>query len=263
MDAEAALRAGDLASCREDLTQRVRAAPADAKLRIFLFQLLCVEGEWARAANQLQVIRDLDASALAMVHTYAGALECEALRTTIFEGKTTPLVFGEPQRWVALLIEALKADAAGKPGDATALREEAFELAPARPGQVDGSDFAWLADSDPRFGPLLEAVISGRYYWLPLQHIKQIDIEEPNDLRDLVWAAAHLQLTNGGEAYALLPVRYPGTVETGDNALKLSRRTDWDTGEPLSSFGRGQRELGSDAAAFPLLSVRQIVFSDV
>ncbi len=83
------------------------------KLRVFLFQLLCVLGQWQRALTQLQVCGELDAGTLAMVNTYRDALQCEAVREAVFAGKTTPMVFGQPQTWVALLVEALQVDARG------------------------------------------------------------------------------------------------------------------------------------------------------
>ena len=58
----------------------MRARPADAKLRVFLFQLLCVLGQWDRALNQLNVAADLDPAALAMAQMYGDAVRCEPLR---------------------------------------------------------------------------------------------------------------------------------------------------------------------------------------
>ena len=43
----------DLAAELRRLQGEVRAHPDDAKLRIYLFQLLAVNGEWHRALNQL------------------------------------------------------------------------------------------------------------------------------------------------------------------------------------------------------------------
>ena len=57
-DAEAALRAGDPASALKHLTAAVKAKPADAKLRIFMAQLLCVVGQWERAHTQLNVVAE-------------------------------------------------------------------------------------------------------------------------------------------------------------------------------------------------------------
>ncbi len=65
----------------------MRKDPANAKHRIFLFQLLAVLGQWERAMNQLNVAGELDAGTLAMVQTYREALRCEVLRGEIFAGR--------------------------------------------------------------------------------------------------------------------------------------------------------------------------------
>jgi protein involved in temperature-dependent protein secretion len=101
MGAEEALKAGDPDLALTELTERVKRSPADARLRIFLFQLLAVLGQWQRALTQLNVAGELDAGALAMVSTYRDALSCEALRAHVFSGERDPLVLGEPADWVA------------------------------------------------------------------------------------------------------------------------------------------------------------------
>ena len=60
--AEQHLESGDPAAALARLQEEVRARPADAKLRVFLFQLLCVLGQWERALNQLNVAAELDAA---------------------------------------------------------------------------------------------------------------------------------------------------------------------------------------------------------
>ncbi len=109
--AQALVAAGDPQGALQRLQQDVRAHAGDPKLRIFLFQLLCVLGQWQRALSQLQTCGELDAGALAMVATYREALQCEAVREAVLAGKTTPHVFGRPQAWVPLLAEALQAAA--------------------------------------------------------------------------------------------------------------------------------------------------------
>ena len=61
--------------------------------------------------TQLQVVGELDAKTLAMVQTYREALRCEALRADVFAGKRSPLFFGKPAEWMALLLSALKMSA--------------------------------------------------------------------------------------------------------------------------------------------------------
>lgn len=240
------------------LQQEVREHPDDPKRRVFLFQLLCVLGDWQRALTQLQVCGELDAGTLAMVNTYREALQCEAVREAVFEGTTTPMVFGKPQTWVALLVEALQVDARGDASGAARLRTQAFDAAPATPGSVNGQAFEWIADADSRLGPLLEAVINGRYCWVPFAALSKVAVEAPTDLRDLVWLPAHLRFINGGESVALIPSRYPGSGATADGALQLSRKTEWLELAPDHYRGLGQRVLTTSTDELGILDVRTI-----
>ncbi|MBI2379784.1 MAG: tetratricopeptide repeat protein [Gammaproteobacteria bacterium] len=257
MSAEQALRDGRLDEALKLLQDQVRQKPAEPALRVFLFQLLCVLGQWERALNQLNVAAELDAGTLAMANTYRPALECEPLRAAVFEGKHTPVVFGAPEAWLAPLIQALAADAEGRHALAEDLRAQAFEQAPANPGTADGEAFPWFADADPRLGPVFEAVINGRYCWLPMQHVQQVDLEKVSDLRDLVWLPAHIVLANGGELYGLLPSRYPGTESQEDGALRLARKTEWtEAGLPL-----GLRMFAAEERDYSLFDLEKLVFT--
>lgn len=256
--AEQALREGDVPRALKLLTEQVRAKPQDAKLRVFMFQLLCVLGQWERALNQLNVSFELDASTLPMVQTYREAIACETLRLQVFAGHKVPMLFGEPEPWVALLIEALLREGRGEPDAARQLREQALEQAPATAGQIDGRAFEWIADADSRLGPTLEAVINGRYYWLPWNRLSKVDIDPPQDLRDAVWMPAHFEFTNGGEVVGLIPTRYPDTELAAGDALALSRRTDWREAAPGVFAGLGQRLIVTDRAEIGLMDLRSI-----
>src|ERR1700759_2534183 len=69
------------------LQASVRDAPQDAKLRVALFQLLCVLGRWDKALTQLNVAAELDSSAGLMAQVCRAALSCEMLRGEVFAGK--------------------------------------------------------------------------------------------------------------------------------------------------------------------------------
>jgi type VI secretion system protein ImpE len=258
MQAEERLREGRLDEALAALQDEVRARPAEPRLRVFLFQLLSVLGQWDRALNQLAVLGEMDAGSLAMVHTYRQAIRCEALRREVFAGRRTPLVFGEPEEWIALLIEALRCDAGGRDAQAAELRARALEAAPARAGRIDGDGFEWIADGDGRLGPVLEAIVDGRYGWLPFERLEALELEEPTDLRDAVWAPASLRWASGGGSVALIPTRYPGAESWDDHGLRLGRRTEWQEASPDLWIGVGQRMLVTDAGEHALLDVREV-----
>jgi type VI secretion system protein ImpE len=193
---------------------------------------------------------------------YREALRCELLRAEVFAGKRSPMVFGEPEQWLALLIESLLLEGRGQTAQAQKLRDQAFEEAPASPGTIDDVAFEWIADADMRLGPILEAIVNGRYYWIPFNRLSRIDIDEPADLRDVVWMPAHFQFTNGGEAVGLIPTRYTGSETSADGAICLARKTLWEEISPGVFHGSGQRLLTTPAGEHPLMDVRRILLGE-
>lgn len=260
--AEQAVRDGDLTTALDRLQEQVRKDPSKSELRVFLFQLLSVMGQWERALNQLNVAAELDAGALAMAQMYREAIQCERLRAEVFAGRKSPVIFGEPDQWLALLIESLLVTGTERAGEAKDLRARAFEEAEATAGTIDGAPFVWIADADMRLGPVCEAVINGRYYWLPFQRLARIEIEAPTDLRDVVWLPAHFQFTNGGESVGVIPTRYPGSESAEDPQLRLARKTVWHEESPDMFTGLGQRILATDAGEHPLMDVRSILIGE-
>ncbi len=256
--AEELFEAGDLKGCLGELQNDVRRRPADAKLRIFLAQLLMVTGDWDRAVNQLGVAAELDASALPMKHTYTAAIQCERLRSTVFAGEKSPLVLGDPPPWIALLLQALALNGQGRSREAQDLRARALEDAPATPGAMNGTAFEWVADADSRLGPVLEVLLNGAYYWVPFARIRRIELEKPADVRDLVWLPAQFTWSNNGQAMGLVPVRYPGSEQAGEDSLRLARKTQWAELGEGEFAGLGQRVLTTSGEELGVLDIREI-----
>lgn len=260
------LREGQPREALVVLTEEVRAQPGDSKLRVFMAQLLCVLGRWERAITQLDVAAELDALAVPMKQVYGDAVRCEAVRADVFAGRRSPLILGEPAEWLAPLIESVRLAALGQSAQAEALRQRAFDAAPAASGRLESSSgtetFDWIADADMRLGPVLEAFINGRYYWVPFDRLARVRLEAPEDLRDAVWMPAHLELRPGGETLALIPTRYPGSEACEDGALALARRTDWVEGAAGVWHGVGQRVLATNGGEHALMDLRELVLDE-
>ena len=256
--AEASIRAGAPKAALASLTSAVKSHPADLRLRVFLAQLLCVLGQWERAHTQLNVMAGMDEATGPMREMVGHALRCEKIRAAVFAGRTSPMVFGQPEAWLAGLIEALLKAARGEPELSKSLAAGALEAAPASRGTIDGTPFEWIADADSRLGPVLEAMVNGRYYWLPFSRLAGIAIEAPTDLRDVVWLPATLRFTNGGEAIAMLPTRYPGSEHSDDEQILMARKTEWRADGEDRWLGIGQRVLVTDAGEHDLMTVRSI-----
>lgn len=258
MQAEVLLREGRLDDALKELESAIRKNPSDAKLRVFLFQLLCIRGDWDRALTQLNVAAELNPLNLLMAQVCRPALECEALRREVFQGKRTPLVLGRPEEWVGWTIEACRLTAAGKHPEAESLRARALDAAPAVAGTLNAQPFEWIADADSRLGPMLEAIVDGKYYWTPFSNVSKVTLDEPTDLRDAVWAPAHFTWTNGGHTVGLIPTRYPGSEASTEPSVRLARTTAWQTAGTETFLGSGHRVWATDAGEHPLLKVREV-----
>ena len=88
------------------LQGEVRIRPSDASLRVFLFQLYTVMGRFEKAVTQLQLAASLDPEAMMLGQIFEPLVESEIHRREVFAGKRAPLIFGEPDPWIGMLIQA-------------------------------------------------------------------------------------------------------------------------------------------------------------
>jgi type VI secretion system protein ImpE len=256
--AEDFIKNGQISEALSALQKEVRNKPEDQRLRVFLFQINCVLGQFDKALNQLQAISSLSTETMMLAQIFQPVIACEMLRREVFAGKRTPLIFGEPMEWIGYSVQANEMAGKGQFAAAMELRDKAFEAAPTTSGKINGTAFSWIADADSRTGPVLEAIIDRKYYWVPFARIQKIVIPAPSDLRDLVWTPAEFVWANGGAVSGHIPCRYPGTETSTDDALRLARKTEWS--EPVEgySIGLGHRILATDAADYSLLECRTI-----
>jgi type VI secretion system protein ImpE len=252
-------RAGDLDGARQALVEIVRAKPADQTARMFLFQLLCIQGEWERAKTHLATLAQLSPEAQMLSVAYGQAIAAEQFRAEVFAGKATPPNLARQSPWANDLALAIGHFAAGRAAEAEEARARAFDAAPDTPGELDGVAFDWIADADHRFGPCFEAIVAGSYGIVPFDAIERMTSEGPKDLRDMVWYPVQIGFRSGQSIAALLPVRYPGSEGQDDAQLKQARATAWADG-PAGQQGLGQHMLmlsgGDDRGLLELRSLR-------
>ena len=225
-------RNGKLAEAIKALGEELRSNPLDAKRRTFLFELLCFAGEYDRAEKQLDVLANQDAKSVPAVLLYRSALHAERTRQEMFLSGSFPPAPAEPE--------------------------------PDRAGTWNEKHFAYLGDADDRIGDHIECFIAGAYTWVPTKYIERLEIEPPENLRDLFWARARLEaspafrLQDLGEV--LLPVLAPLSHRSADEAVKLGRVSTWEAGPDGTERPLGQKLLLVDGEEVPLLEVRSIDF---
>lgn len=266
--AEELIRQGKPLEALASLKDAIRNDPSDAAKRVFLFQLLCVIGDWEKALTQASVASELNGINQMMATVGRSTIECEAFRRSVFAGERSPLLLGEPSAWVGMMVQACGMAGQGQFEAAASLRAQAFEQAEAVSGsitvasgdEVSTSAFEWIADADERLGPIVELIMEGKYYWVPMSHIRVIEFEAPEDLRDVVWTPATFRWVNGGDSMGLVPTRYPGSEGSADEAIRMSRKTEFVEVAAGAFVGLGQRMWATDSGEYPLMQTRKIEF---
>lgn len=258
MDADQLLRDGDLDGARSALVETVRSNPADARARMFLFQLLAVAGEWDKARTHLEALAQISPDARMLATVYSLAMKAEEQRAAIFAGRERmPVIRGA---WAEGLADAIMHYAKGEADEGHAARDAALDQAPDTPGELDGVRFEWISDADTRFGPALEIIIQGRYGLIAFSEVSKLQSKGPKDLRDTVWYPVELQFREGQSVAGLIPARYPGTERNSDLAVRMGRTTAWEAAS-AGETGFGQHLFAlSGGEETGLLTVRSLVF---
>jgi type VI secretion system protein ImpE len=257
------LDAGNLHLAIDELAGRVKASPADARQRISLFELLLFAGDWDRAERQVDVIAHQSMEAGLGVQVYRNNIKAERDRSRLFSDGLRPGFIMDPPAYVGLQLSVIDRL---REGDLIGAREtlaRAEEERPAFGGSLDGRHFSDFRDYNDLVGPVLEAIVQDRYTWIPFGQIGRIEIEAPRQLRDLIWAPAHIETTDGTRGEIYVHALYEGSGNHPDDQVKLGRMTDWkDAGEGMY-LASGSRLFLVDGEDRALLEMRKIEFAPV
>lgn len=241
MNATELYRAGRLDDAVAAQVQAVKNDPADQGKRLFLFELLAFAGDLDRARRQIDAVNygqlELDAAVL----NYRKLLDAEATRRRVFREGIMPQFLVPPPEHLGPRLEAVTRLRAKEPAEAAKLLDQANEAAPAVRGLLNAKPFDALRDADDLFGPVLEVMAHGDYYWVPLEQVVSLGMHAPKFPRDLIWVPAKLAVKDGPAGDVFLPVLYPGSHEHAEGPVKLGRATDWKQAEGGPVLGAGLR----------------------
>jgi type VI secretion system protein ImpE len=259
-NARALVEAGRLADAVAALNEEVRSHPADGALRMFLFEVLCLQGDLARARKQLDVIATqvADPGIGLTVSIYQGLLAAESKRRAVFDGDGLPKFMQPPPPHVESHVLLLK-KMQSAPDEAVALLEAAEEGAPEVRGERNGVRFEHFRDADDRVSAVLEVLHGEDYVWVPLSQVARLEIPPPKKLRELIWPHARLQLFNEPSADVFLTGLYPNSHQHANAQVAIARMTEWTAFHDAIVTGAGPRMFLVDDEEVPMLGLGTIV----
>ncbi|MFP4031842.1 MAG: type VI secretion system accessory protein TagJ [Desulfococcaceae bacterium] len=252
------IQSGNLDEARKQLTQAVKSRPGDAGARSLLARVLLFLGEWDKADRHLDMAATQNPAAAESLLACRGLIQAEKERAAVLAGSERPGFLSSDTGFAEVLLGVLQALQSGDADAAAARLAEVDERRPPLSGTVNGTEFSGFRDTDDRLRHVLEAFVHGRYVWAPFYAIRELRMEPPANLLDLLWAPAALTTWEGLTLNCFLPVGYPETTASGEPDHRLARRTEWsELGAGLvKGLGPHVYEIGG--ADVGLLDIREL-----
>jgi type VI secretion system protein ImpE len=261
MDAKELIRANRLSDARSRLVEDVKASPADAKSRTLLFQVLSFLGEWDKADRHLDILSMGNSLAKTGVQVCKGLISAEREREKVYRGHGRPDFLTIAPPYLEQLFDAREKLDAGCPDTASKLFEKTSSLIPEVSGAVDGKDFTGFRNADTFLSSFLEVFIHDRYLWIPFASLRELTIQEPKTLLDLLWIQASLTTWEGLTTGCYLPVTYPCSHTHENELVCLGKMTVWqDLGGGLCKGG-GQHVFSIGNEEKGILEIRDVRFA--
>lgn len=264
MDSTDLIKAGRLPEARKQLVEEVKSAPADMGKRTLLFQTLAFCGEWDRAERHLETMGAQDASMEAAVQVYRDLLGAERERIEVTKLGQRASFLPEAPPYVELHYAAWEKVVEEKIGEARELFAEIEAQRPKISGTLDGISFTGFKNTDTFLSYFLEAIVHERYTWIPFESIRELSIQPPQTLFDLLWSTALVTTWEGLTLNCYLPVLYPESFLHEDDRVKLGRMTDWTPLGGAFAKGRGQHvfQVGEEEKAILEIQEASFAFTD-
>ena len=260
MQADELIEAGRLSEARTFLIAEVKASPSDLGKRTLLVQVLAFCGEWDKARKHLESIVLQDPNRETGVQVYENLIQAEIEREEVINLRKIPSFLTEAPPYMDKYYVARKCLENKQLDQAKELFQQIdAQCLPIR-GSVNGKRFSSLSDTDSMLGHFIEAIVYERYLWIPIEEIRELSIEEPKTLLDLLWISARITTLSGLTLNCYLPVLYPGTGYCADDQVRLGRVTEWASEGNGLSRGLGQHVFSTGDEEVALLDIREAVF---
>jgi type VI secretion system protein ImpE len=223
----------------------VRAKPAEADQRALLAEFLCLAGQWERADKQLDLIGTQQPGLAVGVALFRQLIRGAIAREEVFLKGAVPEMLGGATEPLQATLAALLDLRDGSEESASATLKAAEAKRVSLSGTCDDKPFDDIRDGDDLTAGLLEVISStGKYFWVPLDRVSELEFEKPKTLRERIWRQASLSVREGPDGIVYIPALYPLLPNrTLSVEARLGRLTDWEELKGGAMVGIGVRTI--------------------
>lgn len=252
----------DLAGLHSQVVSEIRNNPQQAEPRALFVQVLCLEGEWERAAAQADALLKLNPASALFCTTVTRLIEAEQLREQVFAGKRAPEWSGAQPAYAADVCAALQAYGCGNTAAAAEATRRVMDALEPAAATLDGAaPQPWLIDADARLTGVVEYLKDGHYCLVAQSEIKSIELAAPSHPVELLWPHVRICLRSGEVLVGRTTGRYPLVGAAKEPALQMMKESAWQEAAENLYLGSGQHCWATEEGVVPLLTVSRLVFA--
>jgi type VI secretion system protein ImpE len=237
MNSAELLKAGKLTDARVTLIDEVKANPGSSELRMLLVKVLLFMGEWDKALRHIDIVSMNATGEIAEIAFLRNLIAAEKIRLEVFQNKRVPDFMTDPPLFLSEFLTAREQLVSGNAETFSTILPEIEESLLSLSGSVNGERFEGMTDIDATLFPFLEVFIHDSYLWFPFTALRELSVQPPTSLLDLLWIPSRIVTWDGLTTECVLPVLYSGSGEHVDDNIRIGRLTDWV--ELANGYSRG------------------------
>lgn len=258
---DALIKQAQLSTATTMASQALRDDPLNADIRARYIELLCVQGEFDKADQQLDIMLrqhpDYVTGAVNLRHLIRAA----SARKDFYQAGMTAQLFDEPD---AMFKAQLSLRVALNDSDIATAVTAAAELESLRQPvamTINGQHYHTVRDLDDSLCGYLELFgTDGHYYLVRFEQIDSLQFKKPESLLDTVWRRAEIFIKDGPQGDVFVPMTY---IQSNSVETSLGRGSDWQQYADGLVTGIGQKMLLVDDDALALTDIQSLGVSDV
>ncbi|EMQ2877955.1 type VI secretion system accessory protein TagJ [Vibrio cidicii] len=218
---------GELQQAKEALVSAIKQDPKNATLRSAFIEVLCLQGDFERADEQLMQAIKLFPEYLAGASQIRHLVKAAQARVDFAGGAASAqFVSGNDSQnnmLVSFSLALLNQDGE----ELVEVCEKAEAARPRATFSINGQTYEDVRDLDDRLAGFIELFSSaGNYFLVPLNQVNSLQLKPATNLLENIWRPCEFDIDGLGEGEAHFPMTY---VDSATDQHKLGRETDWKT----------------------------------
>ncbi len=215
----------DIDSAISTIQSVLRDAPENEDYRVFLIEMLCVNGDLEKADMHLSILMSTKPDLALTVSMWRQLVLAAQTRVDVFSLKAKPELIDEPTPSVQNALNSLIAMKDKDQDLLKSLNADTEKQLSQTSYSINESADHCLRDLDDVNATVFELLgTNGKYLWVDYSQVVEITFHKPTRILELLWRKVTIVLSNGSEGEAFMPATYPAS---DDCEAKKGLKTDW------------------------------------